>query len=343
MVHLARDQLLVLLNELYALGTTRIEVAHPAEEIGSLLTVELGDPQRSTVRFEQGILTYGDNRDAVRRDHGETAFEELPSRESYGRALAGSGLVPIDNRKEVERFLRRYGYADLAAGHPPVVAGIDTNVMAWGVPAMLDIDPATHDSRPTPVDAFVLSEGVYDELHWHHEYYDTYSLAAEFGPAYERLDDQPAGDDREGFLGLREYRRLRDRPATDTVPGERGDEAIVEAYRTYDAENRKRVVLFSNDYGFVERATEAGLHAQHLSFPVDIPSSVDTDWDTIADALYLLSVIFGVLTLPRVTLYGVWNGKSSTDWDRETVDVDCRSPQVEPRLERHREILAAWR
>lgn len=339
---LRRDHLVVLLNELYALGTDRVAVAHPADEVGTLFTVELGEGGGCTVRFDQGLLTYGDNRGDVRQRHGEQAFEELPQKESYGRALVGSGLAALENADDVDAFLRRYGYVDLAAGHQPVVAGIDTNVMAWGVPSMLGIDPADQDGDgPKPIDAFALSEGVYDELYWHYEHYDTHRLVDAFGPTYDRLDDQPGGADREGFLGHREYRRLRDRPATDAVPGDRGDEAIVEAYREYDDATRKRLLLFSNDHGFVERATDAGLYAHHLAFPVDVDRTVRTDWDTVADALYLLAVVFGVLELPRVTLYGVWNDKSSTDWDDERIDVHCRSSQIEPRLERHRAILAA--
>jgi hypothetical protein len=331
---------MVVLNALWTNGDDRIALSHPGDPIGDLLTANLDAPDTATVRFEQGLLTYGDNRDAVELEHGEQAFAELPDRASYGRALAASGLVDLANREEVDAFLRRHGYADLAAGHHPVATGLDTNIMAWNVPGMLGIDPDEHDGpEPAPIDAFALSEGVKDELQWRYTHDGVEPLVDAFGEEYRRFDGQPAGDNREGFLGLHEFRRLRDRPSTDVIAGERGDEAIVEAYRHYDDESRKDLVLFSNDRGFIERAVDAGLDAQHLEFPIDIEHSVETDWDTVADLLYTLALVFGVLRLPRVTLYGVWDGKTSEDWRAERIDVECRSQAVEPWIRRDQGIM----
>lgn len=49
--------------------------------------------------------------------------------------------------------------------------------------------------------------------------------------------------------------------------------------------------------------------------------------------------MFGVVPLPKVTVYGVWKVKHGRHWQHEEVDIDCRSPNVEPRLERDSEIL----
>ena len=119
-------------------------------------------------------------------------------------------------------------------------------------------------------------------------------------------------------------------------------EDIVDAYAEYDADSRKRVILLSNDHGFVERAREQGVLAQHVSFPVDIPRKVTVSWDEPRDVLYTLAVLFGVLQLPKVTLYGVWNGKSGEDWQRQRLDVDCRSENVEKKLRRDRVITTEY-
>jgi len=73
----------------------------------------------------------------------------------------------------------------------------------------------------------------------------------------------------------------------------------VDAYAEYDQDSRKRVILLSNDHGFVELAREEGVLAQHVSFPVDIPRKVTVSWDELQDSLYTLSVLFGVLRLPK--------------------------------------------
>lgn len=79
-----------------------------------------------------------------------------------------------------------------------------------------------------------------------------------------------------------------------------------------------------------------------MGFPVDIPRKVTVSWDELRDVLYTLAVLFGVLQLPKVTLYGVWNGKSGEDWQRQRLDVDCRSENVEEKLRRDRAITTEY-
>lgn len=49
----------------------------------------------------------------------------------------------------------------------------------------------------------------------------------------------------------------------------------------------------------------------------------------------------GVVTLPKVTVYGDWNGKDGRHWQHDQLDLDCRSPKVEPQLKRDVTILDA--
>ena len=343
-MHLERTHTTHLLNALYTEDVTTISVKHPCEDIGELLRFEISDPVDTTVRFTQGMLTYQDTREEMHTTYGEQVYDELPDAETYGRALVAAGLVDIENASDVETFFRRYGYPDLDAGHEPIALGIDTNLMAWRMPDVLKLDPATYSDSAgrNPVNGFALATGVYNELNWHYNHYETRSLEDAFGPEFARLDNQPAGANREGLLGLYEYRRLRDHRYADTIESGKGDESIVDAYAEYNANNRKRVILLSNDYGFIERAHDAGVLAQHISFPVDIPRKVSVTWDELHDLLYILTVLFGVLKLPKVTVYGVWNGKSGHDWQRCRLDVDCRSERVEQKLQRDHAITTEY-
>lgn len=344
-MHLERDHLVVLLNALYEADVETIAVEHPCDTIGELCRIDLGPHDDSTVVITQGPGTYDERRDAVRREYGDRPYEDLPDRQAYVKAFVGGGLVEPENADELDAFLDRYTHPDLSAGHDPVLVAYDTNLFGFRLPEQLGVDPVTGPTdeadRP-PTNGYALAGGVREELDWHYAHYSTHRLEAAFGQEFERLADQPAGSNRAGLLGLYEFRgRMADR-AVDVVPSEAGDEQIVEAYGTYDETNRKRVLLLSNDYGFVERAQERGLWAHHVAFPVDTPRSVRGSWREIADTLYLLTVLFGVLQLPKVTLYGVWDGKSGLEWQHERLDVDVRSPVVEPILTRNETILRAF-
>lgn len=341
-MHLERRRLMVLLNALYDEGVDSIPVEHPCEEIGELVRLELEDDGEATVRFTQGTHTYQDNRETIPAKYGEPAYEDLPDAPTYTRAMVASGHVALANLEEIEAFVQRHGYPDLEAGHDPVVLGIDANIFGWRLPEVLDIDSetGTSDARGrAPTNGYALATGVKAELDWHYKQHNTHELTAAFGEAFARLDDQPAGSNREGFLGLYEYRRLLGERTVDIVHCDRGDEAIVQAYRAFNEESRKRAILFSNDRGFVERATENDVPAQHVDYPVDVPRKRPGSWTQATELLYYLSVLFGVLELPKVTLFGVWNGKHGRHWQDEQLDVDCRSPNVEPRLERDVAIL----
>ena len=54
------------------------------------------------------------------------------------------------------------------------------------------------------------------------------------------------------------------------------------------------------------------------------------------------AVVFGVVKLPKVTIYGVWKGKEGRDWHNENVELDCRSPKVQEMVERDRRIIDAF-
>ena len=123
------------------------------------------------------------------------------------------------------------------------------------------------------------------------------------------------------------------------VDTDTGDDNIITGYSNYADQSRNTLLLFSNDYGFVENAREDGLHAHHVDIPVDLPRKTTASWWAIENTLYYLAVIFGVVVLPKVTIYGVWNGKTGTHWQNEQLDIVLRSPKIESIIERDLTIL----
>lgn len=342
---LSRGHLTILLNALYETGTREITVSHPCREIGELLRFELDQPFESSIRFTQSLFEYTDARETVHRQYAPEAYDDLPDESNYVRCLVASGVLAVENRAEIEKYVRRHGYRDLEAGHAPLVLGIDANIMPWRIANVLDIDhqDGTPDNKNrSPTNGYALAKGVEKELDWDFKQRQTPSLVSAFGEEFERLDNQPAGANREGFLGLYEYRRLIADRNTDVIESETGDEALVASYQKFDAESRKDVLLLSNDFGFIELAAEAGLLAQHVDFPRSLPRKSTATWDDFCSLLYYFAIRFGVIRLPGVTVYGLWNGKDGTHWQNEEVVVEARSPKIEPLLERDRTIARAF-
>jgi len=336
-MRLTRPHLTVLLNALYDTGTTTIPVEHPSDEVGELFRIEFDDSGEPTVRLTTDLKTYADARSDINSQYGEPAISELPDRRSYLSAFIAGGLLEPANRDEIDDFLGTNGGRDLNAGHRPLVAGFDTNLVPWRIADVLGLQPGEQSA----VNGFALATGVLDELEWGHKRSDTQSLTEAFGTDFEELWNQPAGSSREGRLGENYYRRLRDSRYAEEVPTDEGDESIVDGYASFQNEGRKDVVLFSNDRDFVERAHANRILAQRVEFPSALPRKVTASWEAIQDTLYVLTVLFGVLSLPKVTLYGVWKGKEGMDWHDEALEINPRSPKVEPLIERDIAIVEA--
>ena len=334
-MELARPQLTVLLNALYDTGTTTVSVAHPSDRVGELLSIDLGEADASTVTVETSLDEYAEARSALGSEFGSPVVDELPTPQDYANALLAGGLLEPANLDEIGEFLDRYGYPDLTAGHRPVVAGFDTNLLPWRPAHVLGLFPG----RDAVVNGFALATGVRDELDWEQKRSDTRELEDAFGPEFDALWNQPAGARRLGRLGETYYRQLRDHRYADEFVTDRGDEAIVGGYDDYQDESRKEVLLFSHDRDFVERGVAHRVKSQRVELPDTLPESVNVSWNAIQDTLYVLAVAFGVLKLPKVTLYGVWKGKGGQAWQEEAIGVECRSPKVEGLLTRDLKIL----
>jgi len=339
-MRVARDHLAVLFNRLLDRGDERITVSHPSEEVGDLLTIELDDYDDSTVRFETRLEAYAEARDEVRRQYPDAVFDDLPSPDEYVKAALASGIVPIDNREQVEQLVDRYGNPDLMAGHPPVFAGFDTNLLPWRIDRVLGLrDP---EEGVGYVNGFVLASGVRDELDWDYKVHDTDPFVEAFGDSYEEYWNQPQGAARIGRLGLLRYRNIRDIQQAAEIDCETGDDAIVEGYDEYESEHRGDILLFSNDRNFVERARSHTILAERIDFPEDLPRKTSATWRELEHLVYMLAIVFGVVELPAVTVHGVWRGKDELDWQRERVKLDCRSTTLGPKLEGDLSIVESF-
>ena len=100
---------MVLLNALFDQDVHSIPVAHPCDEIGELVRVELEDNGRASIRFTQGSLTYQDNRESIPAKYGEAAYDDLPDAQTYTRTMVASGHIELENSHAISKFVKRHG------------------------------------------------------------------------------------------------------------------------------------------------------------------------------------------------------------------------------------------
>ncbi len=335
-----RDHLTVLLNRLYDRGDDEFVIEHPSSEIGDLLRIELDTYDECTIHFVTDVDEYGAARQAVGRQYGNGVSDDLPPADAFRKTLLASGILEPANQDEIKTFLKRYGDPDLMAGHAPAFAGFDTNLMPWRIDRVLGLhDP---DSGIGYVNGFVLATGIRDELEWDYKCHDTDPFVDAFGDAYEEYWNQPLGSARIGRLGLLTYRRIRDIEQAVEVQSDRGDENIIAAYDEYDREYRSDILLFSNDRNFVERAQAHRMLGQWVDIPAHFPKNTTATWRELEMLLYMLAVVFGIIEVPSVTVYGVWRGKDELDWQHERVKLDARSPKLASKLEGDLSIVESY-
>jgi len=332
--------LTVLLNRLYDRGEDTFAVEHPADGIGELLRVSLAGHDECGIEFTTSLQEYSSARQDVGRPHSDRVFEDLPEPGEFCNAVLASGVLDPANRDDLETFLTRYGDPDLMAGHAPVFAGFDTNVMPWRIDRLLGLhDP---DGGVGYVNGFILATGVRDELDWDYKCHDTDPFVEAFGDRFEAYWNQPLGSARIGRLGMLSYRRIRDIEQAVEIESGEGDESIIDAYDAYDREYRSEILLFSNDRNFVERARAHSLLGHRVEFPDEFPEEATASWRDIETLLYMLAVVFGIIEVPSVTIYGVWRGKDELDWQHERLKLNARSPKLASNLEGDLSIVESY-
>ena len=335
-----REYLTVLLNRLYDRGDDEFAVKHPSDEIGELLRIELDGYDTCTITFQTNLDEYAAARQDIGREYSDTVFEDLPDASEFRNAVLASGILAPANQDEIETYLDRYGDPDLMAGHPPAFAGFDTNLMPWRIDRVLGLhDPERGIGY---VNGFVLATGVRDELDWDYKCHNTDPFVDAFGDSYEAYWNQPLGSARIGRLGLLTYRRIRDIEQAIEIQSGEGDDAIIDAYDEYDREYRSDILLFSNDRNFVERAQAHRMLGQWVDLPDDFPNQATASWREIEILLYMLAIVFGIIEVPSVTVYGVWRGKDELDWQHERVKLDARSPKLKSKLEGDLSIVESY-
>lgn len=106
-MELERDHLMVLLNGLHDLDQTSIPVAHPSDDIGTLVDIRLGEDDTATVTFDVNLEEFRETCDGIRLEYGDTPYRDLPSTTTLVKALTASGVIEFANQSRIESTVDR--------------------------------------------------------------------------------------------------------------------------------------------------------------------------------------------------------------------------------------------
>lgn len=329
-----RNDLTVVLNAIAA-EETEIKVSHLCDEIDDLYTFEVGPPNDSTIRFEKSADEYGSARSRIM---GDQAQAEVPERDAYVRSFTTS-VLEYENQSDLDAFIGRYTGLDPSQGHRPVYGVLDSNVIRWQLGDPLGIDPNNGGLQGS-----LLVTGVRDELHRYggnEKIQNTNELIDELHPKFDRLFNQFKGQPREQRLGLEHYQYLDKQIYSDEITSDREDENILEACEAFKRNSGYDLLFFSNDRNAVSMAREKNILGHRVEFPSRLGRKAPASWSDFSTLLYVHAMLFGIIRLPKVDLYGVWAGSEGDTTGR--VLVECRSQSTQHRLGRDLSVLETWR
>lgn len=324
----------VLLNELYFAGKTELRVVFPLKNGVPLYDIKLGSKGVCNIR--------NINFDRYRREYGDLNYDkkvvnEIPTHLDYRDIFRSSGVLKPANYDEIVNELKKMERDPLTTRRPLYV-GFDTNLL---YDRFLNLLPAIKCG-------YCLCSGVKDELQpkwdvkidkpWANQL--TQGLGKIFDDVF--LNQAPLYA-RKARLAAVEYLKISNRQPFKEAEGGRGDLNIVKGYEKEKNTKGETIdlVLLSADDGFVETAREHGIDAIHVQQETKLPASLETSWENVLDLIYVTAILFGVVKIDGVRVYGVGKGKKSEHWNTESLRVEIASEKISKELERDIKILGA--
>jgi len=333
-IKIHRSDLNVVLNAI-AKAEDEITVSHPSDEIDDLYTFEVGAAYDSTLRFEKSADEYGEARSGIM---GTQAQSEIPEQGSYVRSFTTS-VLDFSNKSELDNFINRYTGRDPGEGHRPAYGILDANIIRWQLGDSLGIEPDEDGLQGS-----LLVTGVRDELHRYggnEKIQNTTELEEELHPNYSRLFNQFKSQPREQRLGLEYYQHLDNQISSEEITSDTGDASILESCEGFKDSLGYDLLFFTNDRNARDMAREKNILGRLVEFPSSLPEETSVSWSDFGLLLYVHAMLFGIIRLPKVDLYGVWAGSEGST--NGYFLVDCRSRNTEQRIRRDLAVLETWR
>jgi hypothetical protein len=123
---------------------------------------------------------------------------------------------------------------------------------------------------------------------------------------------------RKAYIALREYREIRDRAIEvegvekSTNDSEQNDRIIVRTVKRFEKERSSLPILLTADISMVDICELEGIEY----FLFEFPHVIEADYcsaESMLELVYSLAVVFGLIRLNSVVIFGEFKGKSRMD------------------------------
>jgi hypothetical protein len=321
MMKIPKGYLVALLNELSYLSGS-IEVQSPLT--GHLFTIEFGE--KCKVIPVKKNLFLGERRDFIDTKNGVRIEDEVPDFNDLVTCFYSSALILSPDHQDIVNVIKEGINRELLMGKRPVFIGYDTNSPRHRMNRVVERIISSIDRQGHQKIGYCMSDVIKKELQyqWDKKYGDLEQLRMLWDNTFSRsFLNQPPLDARMAMIGAVEYMHVIANPNCEEVYSQgRGDTAIIESYSKYEKFHAVDMLLLSGDNNFTTMAHQDRIDALYLRPARHLPDEIETDWIQLIELLYCTAVIFGVISVDDVHIFGIWSGKNGVDWNRYNLKID---------------------
>ncbi len=312
-IQLARQRLIVLLNELHYGGAKVIEVSYPPLDL--IYSIALGEKCRLSILSR---AEYDEKRIEAVKTMGELG-KEIPNYNKFIDTLTASGTLLPKNSDEIETLINEKCKRDIFKGDKMLFIGFDTNILMYRLNRMiLDI----YGNRGGICISYILSRELARKWDTKYDFEKLQDAPLQMS-FMKNFPNQPVLSARERRLGSVEYRFIRNNPHTREIMTEGGgaDIEIIDSYKKFERDNDVEVLLVSADMNFAGVARNAHMNVIPVKKRTDAPQEMEISWEQAAELIYTSAVIYGYVSMNGIEIYGIWTGKADDDWNAENLYI----------------------
>ncbi|MDF1541304.1 MAG: hypothetical protein P1Q69_20570, partial [Candidatus Thorarchaeota archaeon] len=222
------------------------------------------------------------------------------------KVMQSAGILKAEGWETAFNTLIQYSDRNIFKGERPASIVFDTNMLIGRYYTLVERELLHRVGKKENVRiGYVITQGIRDELATFERKYKATDISriqeCSMGNWFDfsSFRNQLAGNSRMFRLGSVEAYKMILGGRCITLASGRGDDKIIKATSKYQSEQMVDVFAISEDSDFISMCNFRGIQGQRLD-PPPLPAmgtNIVTDWRSIADFIYVLSIRLGAIRL----------------------------------------------